>query len=97
MEVDAIGSKNWAFTWEENGGGGFQKEEGLFGALVVEFCDVVGVVAAYADDLLYSGQNSVIRASDVRVWTYLAAVLLDGVHGDFADAICESSALYECC
>jgi len=48
VHVDARGPQDGAFIGEEDGGGGFEEEEGLFGALVVEFCDVVGVVAADA-------------------------------------------------
>jgi len=46
-------AEDGAFGGEEDGGGGFEEEEGLFGALVVEFGYVVGVVAAYADYLVF--------------------------------------------
>lgn len=51
VEVYACGAEDGAFGGEEDGGGRFEEEEGLFGALVVEFGDVVGVVAADADYL----------------------------------------------
>lgn len=41
MEVDALGLKDRAIAWQEDGRGRLEEEEGLFGPLVVEFCDVV--------------------------------------------------------
>jgi len=51
VQVYVGGAEDGAFVGEEDGGGGFEEVEGLVGALVVEFFDVVGVVAAYADNL----------------------------------------------
>jgi hypothetical protein len=51
VEVHAAGAEDGAFGGEQDGGGGLEEEEGLFGPLVVELFDVVGVVAADAHDL----------------------------------------------
>ena len=51
MQVDAFGAEDGSFVGEEDGRGGFEEVEALFGALVVEFFDVVRVVAADTDYL----------------------------------------------
>jgi len=62
VQVYALGAEHGAFGGEEDGGGGFEEEEGLFGALVVEFFDVVGVVAAWR-----LGQDGWLRVEVVLV------------------------------
>jgi hypothetical protein len=51
VQVHAAGAQDGALGGEQDGGGGLEEEEGLFGTLVVELFDVVGVVAADAHDL----------------------------------------------
>jgi len=76
------GAQDGAFVGEENGGGGFEEEEGLFGPLIVEFGYVVGVVAAYADYLRFFVLAVVFFVDDCSVgWVYLAAIATDGGQG----------------
>ena len=85
MQVYSFGAQDGSFVGEQDGGDGFEEVEGLFRALVVEFFDVVGVVAAYADYLFKSvscantNYNLYNRVCWVGVGferkTYFAAVL----------------------
>jgi hypothetical protein len=53
VQVYTFRAQDGALIGEQDGGDGFEEVEGLFRALVVEFFDMVGVVAAYANDLFH--------------------------------------------
>jgi hypothetical protein len=73
VQVHAARAQDGALGGEQDGGGGLEEEEGLFGALVVELLDVVGVVAADAHDL----GEKVLAQRTVHICTLGEVMLTD--------------------